>query len=761
MPPNAAYQQDGAAAIPDQEPAPGYGGYGYPDAQVYGGPSSYGPRGTGGTMQTTVWDIVGRTLWAIRRRAWLVVVFFAVAMGIAVIWLNNTPTIYRAVGKLIVAPRIANPTGGEAYSDSDARFYATQTEILRGVLVNERVQKRLSEFRDSLGRLPGQNLTANIPVQSSIFTVLVDSENANYAKAYIDTLFDEFIKFKGEQKTGIQGTALDSYTREIGEKAEELRRAEDELLEFQRANPNVYVEGSSMAQQKQMTELSNRIVELRTQAELLKKLRDFFYKSRNAANAIDSFRVSGEEAPPLDDPSIRDMPWVEARRKLEELQTQYDTLALKYKPKHPIMKAQEDAITVAQKNLDRESETAEKDFKQRMEELELQIGVYEKQMQGLTQVNLQSVEKLTHYQKLLNNVDRTKKLYDQLVSGLATITTSVDTTQINIQIHEPALVIPTPISPNRPRTLIMAGLFGLGAGCGVVVLIDRLLNKVSTPEQVQNDLGLDLLGVIPRVTIHPRHPKERLFSAHPDKGGFAESFRTLRALIVQRSATAPTQVIQITSPQPGEGKSFISGNLAVVLAQGGTGVLLVSADLRRGDVHRAFEIPREPGLAEVLQGRATWQTMLHATGHENLAFISSGAPPQDAAKLLQSSLMMDLVAEWRRHFGVIIVDCPPLVAVSDAIILAPLCDATLLVLRSDSTPVRTAFTALDIMAKRARPPMGAVLNAIDLRRGYYPSYGYYRYHNADYSYGGGVRRRRRPDEKRPAAQTATNARLTK
>jgi len=279
-----------------------------------------------------------------------------------------------------------------------------------------------------------------------------------------------------------------------------------------------------------------------------------------------------------------------------------------------------------------------------------------------------------------------------------------------------------------------AGLASLFLGCVLVILIDRVLNKVSSPEQVEADLGLDLLGVIPKMQINIKKPEKKLFTNNPEQFGFSESFRTLRSVIVQLRARRPLQVIQITSPQPNDGKSFVSLNLALALVQGGGSVLLVGADMRRPGLHRAFGLSNDSGLAEVLQDLKDWKSQVLNTGYDKLDLMPSGQACADPPRLLQSPIMSSLISDWRNNYDWVVLDCPPLVAVSDAIVVAPLCDATILVLRADCTPTRLAQVAINILHKRAHYPVGAILNAIDLRRGYYPSYGYYRYQYTRYSY---------------------------
>jgi succinoglycan biosynthesis transport protein ExoP len=683
----------------------------------------------------TFWDNFRRAQWAITKRSWILVLIFIFSLAGAVIYLRNQPDIYQASGALKVKPRVQNVVG-EAIDRMPSRFYATTWEELQQGPPTQRAFRQVAHLIKPNEKPPILELDVIMPRTSDIFRVFARSDNPEYAKEYLNALFMEFIRYKREEITDVSRTAIDTYTRELISKMDQLRQAEDRLLEFRRQNPEIYIEDVTSPTVRKRNELANRVKEIETQIELLEDLKDFFYKSNTARESIENFRFEREGlSKELIERTLNETAWQKAKSDYDTINTELNNLRLYFKSKHPVIREKEEQLRVAKSKLDLATENSEKEFSQRIEELQRQLAIFREQMKIMTSDTINISQKISEHDRLMKEVERIRGLYLDMSARLEAITVSVDTSQDVVSIYQTAEVSSKPVRPNKTRTLITAGIVSLLLGCGIVLIIDRVMNKVCSPEQVEEEIGLDLLGVVPKLSIPVRKPEKRLFVNNPEQFGFSESFRTIRSVLVQLRTKTSIQVIQITSPQPNDGKSFVSLNISLALSQIGSSVLLIGADLRRPGIHRPFGISNDTGLSEVLQNLKDWKSQVKNTGFENLHLLPSGQTPLDPVRLLQTTTMRNIIFECRQHYDWIILDCPPLVAVSDAIVTAPLCDATILVLRSESTPVRLAQVAISILNKRARFPLGAVLNAIDLKRGYYPSYGYYRYQEAHYKYG--------------------------
>jgi capsular exopolysaccharide synthesis family protein len=213
----------------------------------------------------------------------------------------------------------------------------------------------------------------------------------------------------------------------------------------------------------------------------------------------------------------------------------------------------------------------------------------------------------------------------------------------------------------------------------------------------------------------------------------AESYRTIRTALLLSQAEHPPKVILLTSPSPGDGKTMTSVNLAIALAQGGQRVLLIDADLRKGRCHKLVNVQGSQGLTNVLTGQLTLQESIQQTSIGNFYLLPRGALPPNPADLLMSQKMREVLRELREAFDFIVVDSPPVIAVSDAAIISSLSDGVLLVFHGQKTTTPKARRALERLESIGAPIIGVILNGVDMRNPDYVDYrAYYgAYHGAD------------------------------
>jgi tyrosine-protein kinase Etk/Wzc len=334
--------------------------------------------------------------------------------------------------------------------------------------------------------------------------------------------------------------------------------------------------------------------------------------------------------------------------------------------------------------------------------------------------------------RLTANVKTRETGYDNLLAQyqLAQISQGGETG--GVRIIDDAMIPLIPISPQRKRAIVLAACIGLLLGVFAAVIADRFDDSVQTPDEVRDRLQLPILGSIPRVgdALFGRRPSDRfrLISHVEPQSLIAEAFRSLRTNIAFARAHHDLRTIVLTSPGPGDGKSTVSCNLATTFAQQGQRTLLVDADLRRAVVSDTFEIPRSPGLTDVLVGGARLADAVRAVDVPNLFVLPSGPFPPNPSELLGSPDMRGIVDEAKKTFDIIVIDSPPVLAVTDASVLSSMVDGTIVVVRVGRTArdaVRRAVAQLRVVNGRV---LGAVLNDVDFGSGvYYGGYGYY-YH---------------------------------
>ncbi len=299
----------------------------------------------------------------------------------------------------------------------------------------------------------------------------------------------------------------------------------------------------------------------------------------------------------------------------------------------------------------------------------------------------------------------------------------------NIRVVDPAEVPRRQASPNVRADLIMAGGGGLVLAIVVCFLFEHLDNRIKTPDELKAHLNLPYFGLVPALFEKSDHTP-LISSGAPNS--FLEAFRVLRTSLLFSSSMAGSRSLVVTSTGPGEGKTLVAANLAVALAQAGQRVLLVDGDLRRPRVHDVFGIPQEPGLSNVIAGTAKASESVKASAVPGLWLMAAGAEAPNPAELLGSKRFNDFSQSLSHNFEWVIIDTPPLMAVTDSAIIAHGTTGVLFVVGAEMTSWFAARRALEQLHNAKAQVIGAVLNRVDLEHhSYYYSH-YYRREYASY-----------------------------
>jgi capsular exopolysaccharide synthesis family protein len=286
-------------------------------------------------------------------------------------------------------------------------------------------------------------------------------------------------------------------------------------------------------------------------------------------------------------------------------------------------------------------------------------------------------------------------------TGLALLSSLPD-----IRVLDAAEPTQRPMSDLAPLLVVLSFAASLGLAVVGATVWDRLDPKVRYPQQVTHGMRLPILGAVPRVAwrIAPR--------VHAGDGEVIEALRGLRVRVLHaRNGSGPLR-LTVTSPGAGDGKSFVSANLAMSFAFAGYRTLLIDGDLRRGVLHRVLEVPRRPGLTDVLAGRAALRDTLRETAFGGLTLLSAGTRMQRGPELLLSDRLREMIAELQTTFGVIIVDSSPLGAGVDPLVLGTVTEDLLLVLRSGASDLSLALSQIEAVESLPVHPIGVVLNDV-------------------------------------------------
>jgi len=364
----------------------------------------------------------------------------------------------------------------------------------------------------------------------------------------------------------------------------------------------------------------------------------------------------------------------------------------------------------------------------------------EKQKQEANRLNENAID----YTLLKRDVDSNRQLYEGLLEKLKQAGVTAGLRSNNFRIVDAARPPNGPVEPNIPRNLLFALVLGITSGVGLAFLLEGMDNTVRTTEQAQMISALPSLGMIPlgsksrnngngtnRLALTSSREVVELVTQVRPQSQMAESYRALRTSLLLSSLGAPPKVIMVTSARPQEGKTTTAINSAIVLAQKGVRVLLVDADLRRPSVHKTLGMGPRSGLSNVLTGNATLeQAIAPSPILPNLFVLAAGSPPPNPAELLASSNMKDVLNELRQQFDHVVIDTPPTLSVTDAVVLSPRVDAIILVIRSGQTTKQALRRARDILMQVNAHVTGVLLNAVDLTS---PDYYYYYEYQGKYS----------------------------
>lgn len=344
-----------------------------------------------------------------------------------------------------------------------------------------------------------------------------------------------------------------------------------------------------------------------------------------------------------------------------------------------------------------------------------QAGI-EARMKGLPKTELASV-------RLMRDVKVANELYLLFLNKAQELRVMKSGTLGNVRIIDPAMVQLKPVSPMKGLIAFGSLLCGALLGLGLAFVQRALRRGVDDPSVLEQELGLSVYGSVPHSpkqaemvrSAERKHAEYLTPLAQIDSSDLAiESLRSVRTSLQFALAEAQSNVIAIGGPRPGIGKSFVSVNLAHVLADSGKRILLVDADMRKGLLHRYFGVERQPGLSELIRGAADLESVARTSAKPGLSFISTGELPSNPSELLASSLFRDVVEQMKQRFDIVLLDAPPILAVTDAALVAQLAGVNLLVLKSGLHPVGEVALAISRLERSGARPNGFVFNAVQL-----------------------------------------------
>jgi succinoglycan biosynthesis transport protein ExoP len=613
--------------------------------------------------------------------------------------------------------------GNPEFSGSDS-----SEAIAAGSLENQKLPPEIGAFLGSLTvrRIPNTRL----------MEVSFESTDPGMAAQILNAHLKNFIEenYKSRYETTAKASAW--LQEELTELSEKVRKSEDARIQYERNYQIWTVDDKNNVSTERLSDLNKQLTD--AESDSLKKQALYEFAKTGDVDAVPQLRDNG---------ALQEM-----QRKRADLAVQYTDLVNQYGPNYPKvqrvqlqMKEVDDQMARERKGILAQLESEYREAKQHEDLLNRALD------QQKSEVNAMS-EKMIQYNILKREAEANKTLYDSLQTKLKEAQISSGLKSSNIWIVDPAMIPSTPSRPAKTRNIALAFLVGLVGGIGFALLREYLDNTVKTPDDVETLARLPSLAVVPAFGEGAKEAKRNgyfgmatgnghdkrieLVAQHLPKSQMSEAFRALRTALLLSQPDRPPQVILVTSALPREGKTTAAANLAVTLAQLGDRTILVDADLRKPGVGRLLNLGsgKYAGLSSYLAGVSSLDlvTVPHPT-IPNLAAIPTGPLPPNPADLLSSNRLSDAITELRKSFKFIVIDSPPIMAATDAVILSVQADGVLLVVRSGETPKEAFTRTRDLLVSVKCHLLGVVLNAVNRNASdYYYSYRYYPY---SYGYG--------------------------
>jgi succinoglycan biosynthesis transport protein ExoP len=621
--------------------------------------------------------------------------------------------------------RLAGSAGSPGTSDPSQA-------VLTGSLANQQRPPELGGFLGSLSvkRVPNSRL---LDVSFEATNPLLAAQMVN---AHIKNYMDQ------NRRSHYQSTteATTWLTDQLDELRIKVKNSEDARLEYEKKNQIWELDDKQNITTQRLADLNKEL----TQAQ----------SDRMNRQSLFEFAKSGE----IDSvPQIRDNVAVQDLiHKRAETSAQYNDALAQYGPNFPKVQRLQAQLSELDASVIREKKSVvgrlESEFREARQREDLLTKTLDQQK---IEANRMS-ELMVQYNILKRDAEANKSLYDGLLTKLKEAGISAALQSSNIRVVDPAMVPSFPARPAKARNIALAFLVGLVGGIGLALIREYMDNTVKTPDDIETLSRLPSLAVVPAFAEsngdakrsrllgggngngngHGRERHAELVAQHYPKSQMSEAFRALRTSLLLSQAEHPPQIILVTSALPREGKTTAAANLAVTLAQLGDRTLLIDADLRKPGIGRLLNLGngKFAGLSSYLAGVSSLElvTVQHPA-IPNLSAIPTGPLPPNPADLLSSHKLADALAELRTRFKFIVIDTPPIMAATDAVILSVQADGVLIVVRSGETPKEAFTRTRDLLVSVKCHLLGVVLNAVDSSApDYYYSYRYYPY---SYGYG--------------------------
>jgi len=590
--------------------------------------------------------------------------------------------------------------------------------------IKEKPERKTTDsmLRQQLASQIQANLEVKGGKQSEIINVSYQSPDPKEAAEIANAVADAYMEFSLDSRLSGAKKTASWLNEQLAELRRKLRESEKALENYQKTHGLV---DSSQQQQIASTRLSTLNAELikaqtqRSEAEIL------YNQVKSLRGGKGHYESLG---PVLNSPAVRALVQEEARlsRKVKELSERYGE-------KHPKMIAARSDLSEARRALRREVDKVvdniAKKYRLAVAQEHKIASLIRKQQQQISELKGTNFE----LARLEREVENNRRIYETFLARFQEANVSEEYDATNVRIIDPATVPQAPYKPKKPLIIGASIALGLFLGILLAFLREALDNTFKTTDTIEEKLSLPALGLVPVVKRRGRINPASRYLADP-RSQFSENINNVRTALLFSNVDHPPQVILVTSATGAEGKSTLSANLAAAFGQLDR-TLLLEADMRKPSLANTLKLPHKPGLSDLVAARTNLTNFkVPMVGNDKGSFyaIPCGTLPPNPLELLSSDHFRVLLKRLREQFRYIVIDSPPLLAVSDAAVLGQVSDAVVLAIKAETTTIRMVREAVSRLEKARVGVAGAVLTQAEPKRLAY--YGGHYYHSSYYGY---------------------------
>lgn len=710
----------------------GYGGYGYGGYGGYGYGGGYG----GGGPQRSFKDY----FLMFRERIWYMIVAFFIIFSGSILYTFNKTKVYTAAATVQLLRDDPSPLGNtveieqnQILSQEDLN---TQISVLESQAIVSGVERRLQDemrlrfmapYTDTLslsGPLsPVEVLGRNrriVPRRMSLMINIVYSHPDPIVAAEVANLFaQEYIDYNLKQNIDATMKAVEDLRIRADQQKERVEELELKLAEYREQKNAVSLDDQENIALEQLASLN----------QMKLSAKNVFDNVETKWKLIEEYKRESK--------NLWELSFIAEQERVASLLSQISgvrinisSMSKRYREKHPAMinliqtlqEAELELQLAVQNAVDKVSAS----YRESQKNYELSSQRLAEKEQELIELSKLRIE----YNSLLRDLEVQQSFFQALNTRMTMEKAQVNLKNPNARILDEALPPPEdrPSSPNVTMNLAAGFVGGMAVGIALVFAVAFLDDRVKSAFDIEGTIGLPMLGVVPRIKKLDSSSKAQAVASNVDRH-VTETFRTIQSALKLNDESKNAKIILTTSTVPGEGKSFISTNMALTFSNHGEKTLLLDADLRLPNVARSLQLEDKKGLLDHIDRGMSIDDVLIKEVYPNLDVLPTGGKSKNPTQVLNSAQFESLLADLRDRYDRIIIDTPPLAAVSDALNLLPLVDGIIYVIKFNTVKRKTAAVNVRRIWESNTPVFGAILNNISSSLS-----SYYYSHESDKSY---------------------------